>query len=426
MLLYILLFGIILSLYLSRANYKRGVFLLPMLVLILEIGKSLSITLFVKEGYNGFIFIILFIYVLKYFILTKKNKRAQMDNKLLKMIYLALIIYLFFRVDLSLDNIFNMISRFGTFALIFLMFFVGYRRINNIQQLYLINRYFLFAVIIYISITVIFSILRTGPSAYREGYITGPTQFQLYFAVLPIVLALLLSVINNAKDNIYSIKRNYLKYIFVLSVIIVTLSLMRTTWLMTIVGFIAVLFFIKKNRWSRRLIFSTSSVFAIIVIFVLNSNVLDARASSFNENYDVEGEGRLVEFVLVNERLISEKSLMFGVGDLFNARGKYGFKRNDRALHGAYSNIIFGSGYIGLALVFLFFLIVMLNYLKIRTKNYLVNIMKTTGIGLVLGQMVAFFSANTTYGYGIAFFVLTFFYSGALLRLSLKYKNEPS
>jgi hypothetical protein len=421
---YILLFAIIVSIYIYGENKRHVFFLLPIIALILEIGKGLSGILFDATGYNGFMFFIIFIFIMRFFFLIKENKNPKSNNIFLQAIFIILILYLLFRLDISLDNIFNIISRFGSFVLILFMFFVGYRWINSMQRLYLLNHYFIITVIIYVTLTIFFSLMRMGPTAYQGGFIMGATQFQLYFAVLPIVLALLLIVLNKAKNNIYRTKSYYLKFIICLSMIIVMLSLMRTTWVMSIAGLIVFLIFIKKNRWSRRVIFSIVSLFAIMVIFVMNSNILEVRESRFNENYELEDEGRMVEFQMVNEHLFDQESLMFGEGNLFNAKGLYGFDRYERPLHGTYTNIFFGAGYVGLALIVLFFLTILLSYLKIRTKNRLVNIMKVTGISLVLGQMIAFFSGNTTYGYGISYFILSFLYAGALLRLSIIYKNK--
>jgi len=45
---------------------------------------------------------------------------------------------------------------------------------------------------------------------------------------------------------------------------------------------------------------------------------------------------------------------------------------------------------------------------------------KAVGIGVYIGLLFAFFCANTTYGYGISYFAITFLYLGVLSKLIVK------
>ena len=220
-----------------HAGLKIEFLLIPLVLLILEIGKNTSQILGFSKGYNGVVFITMSIFTFSF--LTNINKRDKVytpiDVRILMYLLLILTFYLFFRLDFSNDIVFNIVTRFGNFVIVLLMFFVGFRLGGDIQNFYILNRFLIFTVFYSVIITFIFSLLGFGPSAYKGGIIHGPTQFQLYVAVIPIILSPLLNFLNKVKDNRYRVKSVYLKFAVVGSYIIVALSLMRTTWLMAMI-----------------------------------------------------------------------------------------------------------------------------------------------------------------------------------------------
>ena len=421
MILYLTISIIILSLFYYARIKQVGFALIPLLVLVFEIGKNISGILMIDTGYNGYMFLMLFIFIIQYYYIRDNRLGNSKVYKNALFILIIMTIYFIFRLDISFANIFNIITRFGNFILILFLFFVSYKWFDNIHRLFMLNHYFILSVVIYILFTITLSLLKVGETAYTGGIIRGPTQFQLYFAVLPLILSFMINILNKKQINKYNTKSTTLYIIYSICILIVALSLMRTTWLMLAVGVFVFIFSIQKNKTNRRLLAFVLLIIAASIIILINTDILDVRRDRFSDNYDINEEGRIIEIELVNYSLNSNNTLIFGEGNLFNARDKYGFSRYSRPLHGTYANILFGSGYLGLALYILFFIMILYSFIKIKSNNVITNTMKATGLAVLFAVMTAYFSANTTYGYGISYFILSFVYLGALLRLSETY-----
>jgi hypothetical protein len=128
------------------------------------------------------------------------------------------------------------------------------------------------------------------------------------------------------------------------------------------IGFIAFFIFSRKNISTLKQTFLIITAISAISIYIYINELYLIRESRFSEDYELNEEGRFIEFELtlyiLNE---SPSTALFGVGSIFDEKGKYGFtRRKVRPMHGTYSRILFGAGYIGLGLFF----VVIKNFFK--------------------------------------------------------------
>jgi len=201
---------------------------------------------------------------------------------------------------------------------------------------------------------------------------------------------------------------------------------MRTTWVIVLLGLASYFIFSYKNISNIKSLVFILLILVSVASYIYVNEIYLLRESRFNPNYDIQDEGRIKELKLTKE-IISQnrKSKLFGTGSLFDERGKYGYHIDNRPMHGTYSRILFGSGYLGLFLFISYLLLIFWLFLyklgKKTNKEFdFFKKVKGVGIGVYIGLLFAFFSANTTYGYGISYFAITFLYLGVLSKLIVK------
>ncbi len=395
---------------------KKQLFIhLPLIIVFFEIGKGITAAINLDKGYNGLVFFVMFS-IIMYLLIGLKRERLQNDVYLLFMLFLILFLYTIFRLNADINKIFNIASRYGNFLIIIAIFFIGYRFTINYHTFYYLLKFFLVGVQVFVLLTLFFTMLRIGPTAYRGGIIRGPTQFQLYYALLPIMLSPVVLVLNKCKK--FANKPNQVLWVLIACCLIILFSLMRTTWIILTVAL--VLYVISTlntpRKWGKTV---GILLFALLgALGVVKSGALEIRASRFSNEYEMEDEGRFVEFEDVINCI--RETPFIGAGNLFDAAGRYGYVKSKRPLHGTYSNLLYGAGYWGIILFMLFMFYVLVLFLLIKTKNscQLKKNTKLVGVMIVVALLISFFSANTTYGFGYSYFTTSFLFLGSLYRFS--------
>jgi O-antigen ligase len=172
------------------------------------------------------------------------------------------------------------------------------------------------------------------------------------------------------------IKENNIYYLllYLVSIFFVLLTLRRSVMALSVIGTVIVLMeFMTKDQLKKLFLYGfVVSVAAVLV--VQNTSFADQFWERFEQrgldNRPVEEESRFLEFGIVYKDLFVyyDYSPWFGFG-LFDSNGNYG-KRvfGDRSLHTDLTNIVHGSGLIGLVL-YLLMVIVAFYAVWRRTKN---------------------------------------------------------
>ena len=334
---------------------ERTIVYLPVLLILLEIGKILSIQYSFEYGYNGFIYV----YILIIYSLSFKIIRFKKSSLVISLSFVLLTIYYISRADWDI-SFFNMLSRVGSTIIVLYSYFVGYFTYKNMNSIYAVNKKLTIATGILIIFIIVCTILEFGETAYSGGIVYGINHFQYYYLALYLVLVPFLFHPKNIK--LYEDKKYYLIIITVLSIIIVSISLMRTAWIISIIGYLSYLLFFRKTKTSLVNMVMGILIILFMIAIVIETDLYKIRESRFSNEYSIDNEGRYIEYYLVHDSINNSNiDLLFGTGKLYNAVGNYGF--GERPLHSTYSNIIFGSGYIGL---FLFLLFMMLIFIKAK------------------------------------------------------------
>ena len=411
MIYYVIILTFLLVFFLWKFSKKKLLESLPIILIFLEIGKGASMNLGFKSGYNGLILMSLIAYIFL-IIISKKTRTYSNFFRYLFAIYLIIAVYFFSKLNITYDNFMNIFSRYGNIIFTISFFFIGLAYVKDWNTIYKINRNFLHSAYIFIIITFVFTILQIGPSSYRGGVIRGPEQMQIYFTIIPI---LLYPVQESIKGLGYSVNNKWYVIIVMAFLIIAAFSLMRTVWLMFLISFFLYFLFIKKSLNRTLQILRYTFMVITLSYSVYISGVLDARSSRFNKDYEIENEGRIVEFSYVVNSI--RENPIFGSEYFLESRGNYGFENENRPLHSTYSNILFGTGYLGLSLFSLFLLSILGYFLFMKTNSEQNYNLKVVGVIACVILAIGYFSATPTYGYGISFFSFLFFMLGAFCRI---------
>ncbi|WP_421977764.1 O-antigen ligase family protein [Roseivirga seohaensis] len=371
----------------------------------MEIGKILSVVTNFELGYNGVIFfVIATIYILNVNLLKKKSVTVVF---VMFALFIALAI-LRSNFDVGLFNVF---SRLGNTGIVLVSFVFGHSvRLTDAEKAKFFENY-----IIGILLQVVFigfmSFFRIGSTAYTESFVYGINHFQFYALSLFVILS---PVIDKFVTDFSIVKRKHYRLLLLFTLMIVVASLMRTAWAIVVIGTVSYIVFSPFNKSSLVTSFSLVILVLVIVGVVLTSGIYQARSDRFSSDFNIEKEGRYVEYILVHEAINKNTTqLLFGSGELYNSVGKYDpgiFNNDDRPLHSTYSNIIFGTGYIGLLLLIIYLVMIYRRIHKAKKfRDYRYTIVNHA---MFLSILIAFFSGNLTYGYGISFFVMSFFLMG--------------
>ena len=135
---YIFLFSFILIvIFYFKNKYKNKlIFTLPVIVVFLEIGKTLSFYYGLQVGYNGFILLVILASIL---LSIRPNLFINAPKKII-MLFFIIAIFFITRLDFGDANILNLMTRLGNFLLVLFLFIVGYNRFKERNDLYLLNK----------------------------------------------------------------------------------------------------------------------------------------------------------------------------------------------------------------------------------------------------------------------------------------------
>lgn len=320
------------------------IYYLPIFLLVLDFGKSLFYHSDSIYGYTGFETLFFLIFIIYSFNIY--------HTKIFKFSFILIIflVYLFFRLDLSVIWI-NKLARYSTVLFPFLLIPISYLATNSEKKFLLSIKLISLYLTIYIVFTIFVSLFKIGPNMYGTGIIYGLEHDQTNTpAVLISILFLCLPIVKRKK--ILSAK--FIYFLFLAVVLILVLTLKRTP-LLIIFSNVIFYYVLRGKNLKNTILF-----LPLILIFYLGSsqfvNLLTERRE-FSESYDYEKEGRYIEYFGVWEVLsASEIAILFGTGDLFDSAGKYNLWNKARPLHSSYSQILFGSGIIGVLLFIVFFI----------------------------------------------------------------------
>lgn len=411
-LLYLVIFLVLLPfLLINISKYKDKVFVVyPVLIILLEYTKAILEQIDLLKGFNGLILVV------NILILLCSNIRRKEIRGMSNLFYffILLCLYLFTRLNFEEGNLLNIVSRFGNFIIAIAFFFVGYAKYNDIRDLMKLNKNLLTASILFVLITFIYSSLKFGEPLYDGGVLYGFRDYTFYYAPLVVLISPIFFLYPLKSKN-----SRFLLFFLIISFIIITVvSLMRTAWLILAMGTFILLVTSKQKKLRGLIVFFVAAI-AGLAFFLYSSKLYLVRETRFSEDYSIENEGRIMEFQLINEFVLSDtRSKIFGSGNLFDEVGKYGYEGRERALHGTFSRIIFGSGYLGLALYVIFFCSILLKLLKLRKhiKKDRFYIQSSVGLAILLTYPFGFFSGSAGIGYGISYVSIAFLYIGIITK----------
>ena len=219
-------------------------------------------------------------------------------------------------------------------------------------------------------------------------------RFEQYYSG-PLYLVCLLYL--SGKEEIVSNK-----YWIIALLLIVLLTLRRTSYIILFVGLMSFIFFTDEGRKYLRISLIGSF---IVLLFVQFSGLGEARQSEFEGDYQVQEEGRFLEMMLVYETLSKNDALLLGMPYFLDDRGRYGFHHDQRPIHGSLTKYFFGGGFVGLSVVLLLLLSFLPNsrgskiFSTLNTSRKL-NVLRVT---LVLVFFLVSITGGMGTGNGISF-----------------------
>lgn len=395
-------------------KYSYNVVLcLPITLVILEISRSIANVNLVEEGVGGIQVIVFSLYCL---VLIGQYIRKSKFVGLFTVIVI-ISFYYFLRMDFT-EQFNSMVVRYLNFILLLLFVPLTASIIKRINQVHFFLKSFYVGGVIYLIFVLIASILKFGPNMYGTNIIFGFEFEQWYYGALFIACFPLFYA--TRKVNSYK----YLNVVTILMILVLFLTLRRLTLVIILLIIIqyVLLDLTNKKKLGLAIKVLTFVTFGVLIVFI--SGVYMYRESRFSSDYEMEEEGRFVEWVLVNESI--KENPLLGKGTLFNDLGRYGYRKDYRSLHGTYSRILFGSGYIGLFI----FLALYIYYLfklfkakqKIRKKNNLNFEFVTVGIAVWSTYIFVASSGASGIGAGISYVVTSLIISSIVL--SNVFQNE--
>jgi hypothetical protein len=162
---------------------------------------------------------------------------------------------------------------------------------------------------------------------------------------------------------------------------------------------------------SKLIVFGLTLVFSLFFIDYLDVwKYRDARALDvdlISEEY-IERESRYIELDNTLYILKNNNQLLQGTGYLFDETGRYLHKDPNRSMHGAYSRILFGAGFIGLILYITYLILVLFHiYNNNISKNTFQSAIFSSFVVLMLVLLGAASGQGASSPYVATIFVLS-------------------
>ncbi len=303
-----------------------------------------------------------------------------------------------------------------------MMFFVGYYTITNVQAFKKLNQSMVYLMVFVIGYTIYSTIAGVGLGWYLQdeqfstGYIVGSGLYPVSFAIILFPFIILFYQKKNHRLIVAGIT--------IVSMVILLLSLRRTTVLSVVVGYAT--FFIFTTRRGQ---FVKVAVFAGIILTALFPYYQDVLWHRFEsrfgeyestaEAFRPEEQARYLETLVVYEEVLSFRNpakSIFGK-EIFNSPGNYGvgiFSRF-RQLHIDYNIILHGSGLVGLLLYLFIFYRLYKTEIRVR-KKVPQNVFNTTVHAVFMSLLFSTMFISMVGGmHIITFRSISFLYLGGFL-----------
>lgn len=407
----------------SKKYGKNVVYAYPLIALYLEFSRSLLIFDGLPPGFMG-LTVLVYIFIL---INTGFSSKKFNGVVFLLVLFVTISLYYIVQTDYYTDGVVNGVSRVFRFLMIYAFFFIGYVSFNSLNELNELNKNIIRAAFIFILCLIIMALFQHGGPLYRGSMIYGITQGELHFAPLFVLISTLIFFINRYYNKI-SVDKLYLNILYVFMLVILGISLMRTTWVILAIGLLFIFYYAnKKSKFTLKHLSIYTLSTTLLVLFIYLFDIYSIRASTYSSTYEFEDEGRFRELFVINNYYLNDlTSRLFGTGKLFGPLYTFGFWNYDyRTIHGTYTRIYHGTGLIGVALYLLFLLTILTKMVSVRVSGKLyskklLRVLKGGGIGMILGYMFAAISGAIT---SPVYPPLVFLYIGAVYRI-LKSDNE--
>lgn len=278
-------------------------------------------------------------------------------------------IFLFYTAFLipTSSNILAALNEYVKVFISMMMFPIGYYLINDLNKLNKIISYIYLGALIIILQLIIAQIFSLGDSVYLEDsfYLGGGIVQVTYTLVLVVLISPISFLQKNNKQT------DVVKYLIILSSILITLIALRRISIAALVGGYIV-FLLYSGHKKYLLKYSLIGVLFLVALYPFYGAELDRRIDARNMGErQITEESRFGETIAVYEEIMygDIEHILFG-SDLYNS-GEYFANHpsyyfifgGGRQLHVDYNIILHGAGIIG----FFFYLIV---HLKILLKIY--------------------------------------------------------
>lgn len=388
------------SLYVIHIKKNKSVFYLPVILVMVEIASIVLSEINLDQGFNGMIFLILF----TFFVL---NFKAELGYKEIIIYIFLLLLIVILSLNVSSDlNLVNRATRVGNFIFVLLLIPLAILNSYEVSRRELAKILFT-AAVIYTTYIILASLVKFGPNHYNTGLIYGFRFEQWYFGALLVAVFPAYILYDNAKLKYYVIS--------ILLLLLILLVLRRTTWVIIIATSLLTILLTPSLRFNKKIIVSLILLIIPISLLFYTSNLWEQRGgralTSTIEN--VEDEGRFLEYYNTYIILQESNSFLFGTDYLFDERGRYGHPREVRPMHGVYSRILFGAGFIGLFVYISVLLLTVFFLMKNRNKDDLF-------LNVVLASMITYlmvaFTGGSGMGIGISYVGTLFILSGYFIR----------
>lgn len=390
-------FFLLLLLYIIIYIYRRGkdiLYILPVIFILLEIYKNILFEFSIEYGFNGYQNLIVLIIVL--YLLNKVVKSYVFYRY--AFFVLIFLVYVFTRIPFSDDPV-SLLTKYTGLTNSLLLIPLSSTIAVNKLDLFKLNRGVILALKFFVFYLLIASLLKFGPNHYGTDIIYGLRFEQYYLGSLALV------IMPVALEILPRSKKKNLIFLSVITFIILSLTLRRTSIIIVILGLLLYSNFIPKNKQLYSNIIYFLLTFIIAIIIILNTNITSYRATEYSSDYNIEEEGRYIEMELVINTLKKSGAYFIGTGEMFNSPGQYNFKDPTRPLHGTLSKILFGSGILGIVLFFMIYLELLRKAYLLKNCQYIKSFCsyRSLQISLVLVLLAVTFTGGIGVGTGIAF-----------------------